>query len=888
MRKKERGFLRKFLLGVLLFAITGHSYAQTGATFKQWADETLAQIDTDFRIPGSNLYYDNLNHSHATAWPLGVQLNALIAGGKIAQAEACVNELNPRYWCNYNGIWGYNAVYNSCGDRYYDDNAWLAIALMELYSATNNTNYLNRAKEVTAFCMSGEVTTGGISWHEGDPKAYSLIGTIPTALACLMIYRATNETLYRTDGTRLYAFVKSQGWGIGSGYRGYENAVECQTAILLYKITGDATYLTDAIQLGLSMETAYVDYASHALHETGHWGGHDMTNAYVALYQLNGDVNWLNIAAGYLKFLHDNLKNSSGRYPIDWGGDIPGGEQELILQACVARAYAKMGSTPGGRAKYADPVAVFKDCNYAGSWDAGLWIGRYTKADLAFLDIRDNDLSSVRVQPGYQVTLYDGDTFTGDSLVLTADNSCIGMNDRVSSLIVKAVSPTVMVYKDCHYTGRTINLPAGAYTLAQLQARGINDNDISSIKVAAGHQIQFYEHDNFTGATVTLTADNNCLVDTGWNDRITSLKISSTNCTPTAITPHVQLNGGAWQDITCINAVQGNNLILGPGPEGTWSWTGPNGFMSANREVILNNIQSGNEGSYVGTLVNSSGCISQVTFNIGVITPALQINNGSWQFASSASITVGSGIRFGPGPGNGTWSWTGPNSFTANTREATLANVQPNRAGNYVATYTSPVGCTGSITFSLAVSNGCTPSAITPHVRVNGGSWQNTSSVSVGVGANVLLGPGPTGTWSWTGPNGFTAGTREVAFNNIQANQAGDYLGIYTNSSGCVSTVLFTISITSPAMRVTSTSALGEASSFEGVSYYPNPVSDQLTVHSVPANTTIVVSDLFGRRLLAVRSLNEKGDVKIDMGGFSDGIYLVRVGRAGAVRISKQ
>src|SRR5688572_9440430 len=118
-----------------------------------------------------------------------------------------------------------------------------------------------------------------------------------------------------------------------------------------------------------------------------------------------------------------------------------------------------MGSTPGGQAKYPDAVAIFRDCNYSGSWDAGLTFGSYTKADLAFLNVYDNDLSSVQVQPGYKVTLYDGDNFTGESLVLIADTSCISMNDRVSSLIVEAIAPTVMVYKDCNYTARTINLP---------------------------------------------------------------------------------------------------------------------------------------------------------------------------------------------------------------------------------------------------------------------------------------------------------------------------------------------------------------------------------------------------------------------------------------------
>src|SRR4029079_16410209 len=157
----------------------------------------------------------------------------------------------------------------------------------------------------------------------------------------------------------------------------------------------------------------YVDWTTHALHETGQWGGHDMTAAYTELYQLDGDINWLNIAAGYLSYLHNNLKDANGRYPEDWSS-APGtaGNPALLFQASAARAYQKMGAMPGGAAKFPDPVAVFADCNYGGWWDMGLGIGRYTLADLQFRGIQDNSMVSVRVQPGYRITFYDGDNFT--------------------------------------------------------------------------------------------------------------------------------------------------------------------------------------------------------------------------------------------------------------------------------------------------------------------------------------------------------------------------------------------------------------------------------------------------------------------------------------------
>ena len=89
-------------------------------------------------------------------------------------------------------------------------------------------------------------------------------------------------------------------------------------------------------------------------------------------------------------------------------------------------------------------------------------------------------------------------------------------------------------YKDCNYGGTTVSLPAGSYTRAQLIAKGISDDDISSLKVQSGYKVTLYWDDNFTGSTLVKTADDACLVDDGWNDKVTSLVIA-TNTTATGI-----------------------------------------------------------------------------------------------------------------------------------------------------------------------------------------------------------------------------------------------------------------------------------------------------------------------------------------------------------------
>jgi hypothetical protein len=83
-------------------------------------------------------------------------------------------------------------------------------------------------------------------------------------------------------------------------------------------------------------------------------------------------------------------------------------------------------------------------------------------------------------------------------------------------------------YKDCNYGGYAVGLAPGSYTLAQLNARGILNDDISSLRVTSGYRVTLYWDNNFLGSTLVKTADDACLVDDGWNDKVSSLVIAST------------------------------------------------------------------------------------------------------------------------------------------------------------------------------------------------------------------------------------------------------------------------------------------------------------------------------------------------------------------------
>jgi hypothetical protein len=82
------------------------------------------------------------------------------------------------------------------------------------------------------------------------------------------------------------------------------------------------------------------------------------------------------------------------------------------------------------------------------------------------------------------------------------------------------------VYQGCNYSGWTVSLGTGDYTLTELRNMGFVNDDASSIKVPSGYHVTVYTSDNYTGTAVTFTADESCFTDLGINDAVSSIKVT--------------------------------------------------------------------------------------------------------------------------------------------------------------------------------------------------------------------------------------------------------------------------------------------------------------------------------------------------------------------------
>lgn len=148
-------------------------------------------------------------------------------------------------------------------------------------------------------------------------------------------------------------------------------------------------------------------------------------------YYITSPYNW------YAKFWHQaDISYNSKTYAFSY--DDVFDQSATINAGSPLRATITIGGFAGTTNPPPGVTTVYRDCNYTGT-AIGLPVGDYNLSAMTSRGVGNDWISSIRVNSGYRVTLYEHDNFTGASLVLTADNSCLvgaGWNDRASSMRV--------------------------------------------------------------------------------------------------------------------------------------------------------------------------------------------------------------------------------------------------------------------------------------------------------------------------------------------------------------------------------------------------------------------------------------------------------------------
>jgi gliding motility-associated-like protein len=306
-----------------------------------------------------------------------------------------------------------------------------------------------------------------------------------------------------------------------------------------------------------------------------------------------------------------------------------------------------------------------------------------------------------------------------------------------------ALATTICEGDDIELTANTVTGATYSWTGPNGFTSGSEDPTISGATVAAG-------------GTYSLT------ITLGSCGSTTSTVDVTVNPTPTATAGAINTTICSGDDIELTG-----NTVTGA----TYSWTGPNGFTSTNQNPTISGAGTNADGTYNLTITLGS-CVSNTAAVDVTINTSPTVSAG----ATATAICEGDNIALNAtAVAGGTYSWTGPNGFTSGNQNPTINNATATEGGTYSLTVTVSGCSSASSTVDVAVNP-------TPTATAGATSTVICSGDDIELTGNTVAG----GTYSWTGPNGFTSSNQNPTISGAGTNADGTYNLTITLGS-CVS-----------------------------------------------------------------------------------------------------
>lgn len=248
-------------------------------------------------------------------------------------------------------------------DRYYDDNGLVGIDYMESYFNTKNPVYLQRAKNVFKFILSGwnNDAGGGVTWLEGHKDQKPACTNGMATLTTLKIYQGSKDKYYLEQGKKFYKWmyntlrdstgvivndVKLDGKQNRTFYT-YNTGSLLEAAVLLYQFTGEKQYLDQAKQLA---RDSYRHF-SNVPHDKNltlqidlPWFVTVLFRGYEALYKVDGDYKYIAAIEKDLNYAWQTSRDQYGLVSHSWTpkADELKKPKWLLDEACIAELYARL------------------------------------------------------------------------------------------------------------------------------------------------------------------------------------------------------------------------------------------------------------------------------------------------------------------------------------------------------------------------------------------------------------------------------------------------------------------------------------------------------------------------------------------------------------------
>lgn len=380
----------------------------------------------------------------------------------------------------------------------------------------------------------------------------------------------------------------------------------------------------------------------------------------------------------------------------------------------------------------------------------------------------------------------------GPSIYLnTANAGTITVNSQPLSSVVYTVN--YRLANGCYNTQTTqvtvvpsLTLATGNTAICEGQALVLNP-------AFTGTNYSWQGPNNFTSASQAVIVGNASPTLTG----VYTTTISTAGSCSVYSTYNVTVFASPTPTISSNSPVcAGSSLSLTSASVGTaiYSWSGPSNFGSFSQNPVITSASVLLSGPYFLSVTYTNNCIklAGLTVTVHPLPQPFIVSNSPVCETSTLALSIS---------GGSTYQWTGPNGFSSALSSNSIANVSPAASGVY--TVISSLGsCTAASTTTVLVNPQPTINPAANNPVCEGGSLQLNS----GAGS---------GSFQWSGPNGFTSTQQNPVISSVQLSNTGSYSltasGVTGNCPATTSVVIVSVSPTPSVSAAGATVCLGSA-----------------------------------------------------------------------------
>lgn len=226
------------------------------------ADSGSMSMITNF-WNGSGKYFNtgNAGNTEFQYWPQAHALDVLIDAYTRTNQSSYLALINS--W--FDGVKEQNK--NTFLNEYYDDMEWNALAMLRAYKVTGDTKFKTATEDVWTDIKTGwnSQGNGGIAWRKSQPYSKNACSNGPACILAARLYQQFNKEDDKAWALKIYSWEKEYLFNPANGavYDAlnantgvinkswiftYNQGTFLGSALELFKITGEKSYLNDAVK----------------------------------------------------------------------------------------------------------------------------------------------------------------------------------------------------------------------------------------------------------------------------------------------------------------------------------------------------------------------------------------------------------------------------------------------------------------------------------------------------------------------------------------------------------------------------------------------------------------------------------------------------------------